>query len=82
MPDRVLPRLIILHFPYIEDNKDQEQTYKGLVSLGNKVKMDHESWIKDMNKRNYRLVKYEKLNINPATITKQFTGEQVRELCL
>ena len=30
------------------------------------------------NKRKYRLEKYEKLNIDPATISNQFTGKQVR----
>ena len=30
-----------------------------------------------MIKRKYRLERYEKLNIDPATISKQFTGEKV-----
>ena len=64
-------------FPFIEDDKGQENTYKGLVSLGNRLKMEHESWIKEMIKRKYRLERYEKLNIDPATISKQFTGEKV-----
>ena len=62
----------------IEDDKNQEKTYKGLVNIANKVKIDHEGLIKELNKKKYRLEKYEKLNIDPATISNQFTGEQVR----
>ena len=66
IPDRNVTELFktIFVFPFIEDNKDQEKTYKGLVSLGNRLKMEHESWIKEMIKRKYRLERYEKLNID------------------